>query len=52
MAKVEGLVCKNQGPKGLLPDRNVGTAHAQRARAYDWANHGVILADVGVCPAK
>ena len=52
MAKVEGLVRENQGAESLLPRRNVGTTHTQCTHAYHWAEHGVVLADVGVCPAK
>ena len=52
VAKVECLVRKNQDAESLLPGRNIGTTHAQCARAHDWAEHRVVLTDVGVRPAK
>jgi hypothetical protein len=52
VAKVEGLVRENQGAERLLPGRNVGAPDAQRTLTPDRAEHRVVVANVGVCPAK
>ena len=44
VAQVEGLVGEHEGAERLLPRGKVASAHSQRARADEWAEHGVVLA--------
>jgi hypothetical protein len=49
---VEGLVREHEGAERLLPRGKVGRAHGKRARADEWAEHGVVLAKIGVRPSE